>query len=94
MKYTFSKRFVNKELQIDEIFGVTEAHSFDEAIKVIEKGIYDRKLQLSSSKLTEPKLPPLMVHGTIHHPPTTPTPNTSTLSVIPNQNEIGGNKTT
>ena len=39
-KYNFSIRVG------DETFGVESADSFDEAIKVVKRGVYDRKLEL------------------------------------------------
>jgi hypothetical protein len=44
MKYNYARKI--NTVEGEETFSATECASFDEAQKYVEKGIYDRKLQL------------------------------------------------
>lgn len=46
-RYTYSRAFHSNHGQ--EVFTAVEFDSFDEAIKAVDKGIYDRKLELSKN---------------------------------------------
>jgi hypothetical protein len=45
-RYTYS-RTINPTGKSDEIFSAVEFDSFDEAIRAVEKGIHDRRLQVA-----------------------------------------------
>lgn len=53
-KYNFSIQISNPLTARAEIFQVEGCDSFDEAIKIVEKGVYDRMLEIKKSLPKEP----------------------------------------
>lgn len=46
-KFTYSRSLATDEYGVEN-FTAVECSSFDEAIKLVDKGIYDRKLQIAN----------------------------------------------
>lgn len=59
-KYSFSRQITNNRGEA-EVFTANEFASFDEAIRAVEKGVSDRKLELQ--KENKPKNDPHVVAG-------------------------------
>jgi hypothetical protein len=86
-KYNFSQKFYNTFSASEETFEIEGCNSFDEAIKYVEKGVHDRKLQIQEYLRKQPGGSQLSARGPF--PTGTPvTPKTLEEVKVP---EIPGN---
>ncbi len=80
MKYNYARTIETREGK--ETFTAVECASFDEAIKYVEKGIYDRKLQLHEKYAVPLPVAHMGLGGNLS--PTTPQTTTGSQNMLHN----------